>query len=73
MIRFDLAIKTSKKLTTFKNSIHTFTGDNDKEFAKHKLIAKVLNIDFYFKKQYHSWERGTKWAYQTIFSERNVF
>ena len=54
----DLAIKVIEKLTPFKNWIHTITGDNGKEFAEHKVIAEALNIDFYFAKPYHSWERG---------------
>jgi len=38
--------------------IHTITSDNGKEFANHKEIAEQLNIDFFFAKPYHSWERG---------------
>lgn len=38
--------------------IHTITSDNGKEFAEHTKIAEKLNIDFYFAKPYHSWERG---------------
>ncbi len=39
--------------------IHTITVDNGKEFAMHKLIAEELNIDCYFAKPYHSWQRGS--------------
>jgi IS30 family transposase len=35
------------------------TSDNDREFAKHKTIAKALAADFYFARPYASWERGT--------------
>lgn len=38
--------------------IKTITSDNGKEFANHKQIANSLNIDYYFAKPYHSWERG---------------
>lgn len=38
--------------------LHTITSDNGKEFALHQLIAKELNVDFYFARPYHSWERG---------------
>jgi IS30 family transposase len=38
--------------------IHTITSDNGKEFAQHQNIAENLNIDFFFAKPYHSWERG---------------
>ncbi|MBP6230817.1 MAG: IS30 family transposase [Paludibacteraceae bacterium] len=29
-----------------------------KGFAEHKTIAKALDIDFFFARPYHSWERG---------------
>ena len=38
--------------------IHTITSDNGKEFTNHKEIAEGLNIDYFFAKPYHSWERG---------------
>ena len=41
-----------------KNLIHTITGDNGKEFADHHTISKELELDFYFARPYHSWERG---------------
>jgi len=34
------------------------TSDNGKEFANHIEIAEELNIDYFFTKPYHSWERG---------------
>ena len=35
------------------------TADNGKEFANHQFVAKQLNVDHYFAKPYHSWERGS--------------
>ena len=29
-----------------------------KEFAAHQVIAEKLQINFYFARPYHSWERG---------------
>jgi len=49
---------TVSLLEEIKNFIKTITGDNGKEFALHKKIAKKLDINFYFAKPYHSWERG---------------
>jgi len=34
---------------------HTITGDNGKEFAEHKRIAKELDIDFFFAHPYSAW------------------
>ncbi|MGH6555513.1 IS30 family transposase [Bacteroides hominis] len=45
-------------LRKVKNLIHTITADNGKEFAKHEDISQKLDINFYFCKPYHSWERG---------------
>ena len=39
--------------------LNTMTADNGKEFAYHKKVAEELNIDHYFAKPYHSWERGS--------------
>lgn len=50
--------KTVELLADWKPLIQTITSDNGKEFANHKNIATTLNIDFYFAKPYHSWERG---------------
>ncbi len=38
---------------------HSITFDNGKEFSKHMLISKVLNIDIFFADTYSSWQRGT--------------
>jgi len=54
----ELAIETVNVLKKINNLIHTITGDNGKEFAKHEIIAEQLNIDFFFAHPYHSWERG---------------
>ena len=45
-------------LEELKPMIHTITSDNGKEFALHQEIASSLDIDFYFAKPYHSWQRG---------------
>ena len=47
-----------EKMTPFKELLHTMTADNGKEFALHQQISKDLDIDFFFAKPYHSWERG---------------
>lgn len=39
--------------------LKTMTADNGKEFAYHKKVAQELNIDHYFAKPYHSWQRGS--------------
>lgn len=54
----ELAEKVVEILSPQAHWIHTITGDNGKEFAEHKKIAENINIDFYFAKPYHSWERG---------------
>lgn len=54
----ELAAKAIEKLAPCIQWIHTITADNGKEFAEHQTIAEGLNIDFFFAKPYHSWERG---------------
>ncbi len=49
---------TISLLEQWKPFIQTITSDNGKEFANHKNIAEDLEIDFYFAKPYHSWQRG---------------
>lgn len=39
--------------------LQTMTADNGKEFAHHQFVAEQLNIDHYFAKPYHSWQRGS--------------
>ncbi len=53
-----LAKKTRQALRKVKHIIRTITADNGKEFAKHEEISQKLEINFYFCKPYHSWERG---------------
>jgi transposase, IS30 family len=50
--------KTIELLKDWKPIIKTITSDNGKEFANHRFIAEDLDIDYYFAKPYHSWERG---------------
>ena len=45
-------------LEEWQPMLHTITSDNGKEFALHQEIASSLDIDFYFAKPYHSWQRG---------------
>lgn len=54
----ELAQKTIEVLNPYKNLTNTVTADNGKEFAEHKVISTGLNVNFYFAKPYHSWERG---------------
>ena len=54
----ELAKKAMEVLSPYKKLMHTITGDNGKEFAEHKAISKGLDVDFYFARPYHSWERG---------------
>jgi len=54
----ELAIKVAETLRGNAHWIHTITADNGKEFAEHEKIAKAIDIDFFFAKPYHSWERG---------------
>ena len=54
----ELAEMTDLALSDWKPYLHTITADNGKEFSEHEQIAKELEIDFYFAKPYHSWERG---------------
>jgi len=37
----------------------TITADNGKEFAWHQQLKNALDVDVYFARPYHSWERGT--------------
>ena len=53
-----LAKMTIDTLQPYKDMIHTITADNGKEFARHKEIAKELDVQFFFARPYHSWERG---------------
>jgi IS30 family transposase len=39
--------------------LKTITSDNGKEFAQHQKVSETLQVDYYFAKPYHSWERGS--------------
>ena len=47
-----------EELDEWRPFVKTITADNGKEFAFHEQVANELNIDFYFAKPYHSWQRG---------------
>lgn len=57
------SIQTSKSILKamkpYRNTIKSITYDNGKEFSKHEIINKELNIQSYFCKPYHSWGKGT--------------
>jgi IS30 family transposase len=53
-----LAMATIELLEDMKPFLNTITADNGREFAAHQTISKALEIDFYFARPYHSWERG---------------
>jgi IS30 family transposase len=53
-----LAETVIKAWEPYKDRLHTITADNGKEFAKHKEIADGLDVNVYFARPYHSWERG---------------
>ena len=55
----EVSRKTVERLLNISKQIHTITSDNGKEFADHEYIAKKLDVDFYFAKPHHSWERGS--------------
>lgn len=50
--------ETINMLEEFKPILKTITSDNGKEFSQHQAIATELDIDYYFARPYHSWERG---------------
>jgi len=50
---------TLELLEEWKPMLHTITSDNGKEFSLHQEIASSLDIEFYFAKPYHSWQRGS--------------
>lgn len=58
--------KTVEILTEWRPFLETITSDNGKEFAKHKEISAALEIDYYFAKPYHSWERGANENYNGL-------
>lgn len=44
----------------------TATFDNGKEFAGHRQIARHANLDIYFARPYHAWERGANESYNGL-------
>lgn len=58
--------KTIEILAEFKVFLKTITSDNGKEFTLHQEISKALNIDYFFAKPYHSWERGANENYNGL-------
>lgn len=61
-----LARATINCLKEWKPLLHTITSDNGKEFAFHQMIAKELNIDFFFAEPYASWQRGSNENYNRL-------
>jgi len=55
----EVAAAINEMLEDWMPYIHTITSDNGKEFANHKKVAFINNIDYYFANPYHSWERGS--------------
>ena len=53
-----LAKVVIRLLYPYKNNTFTITSDNGSEFAQHEVIAKKLNLNFFFAHPYSSWERG---------------
>jgi IS30 family transposase len=53
-----LANAAVRKLEPVKEILLTMTSDNGKEFAEHKLVSKLLGVDFYFADPYKSCQRG---------------
>jgi IS30 family transposase len=52
--------KMNERLTNFDASwIKTITFDNGKEFARHREIAKDVNVKTYFTRPYTSQDKGT--------------
>jgi len=45
---------------------HTATFDNGKEFAAHQYVARTSNIDIYFARPYHAWERGSNESFNGL-------
>lgn len=45
-------------LMPYKDTVRSITSDNGPEFARHELMSKKLDADFYFAHPYSSWERG---------------
>lgn len=61
-----LALVAIDCLEDWKPFLKTITSDNGKEFACHQMVAKDLNIDFFFAKPYASWQRGSNENYNRL-------
>lgn len=44
----------------------TTTLDNGKEFAAHRQIARATNVEIYFARPYHAWERGSNESFNGL-------
>ena len=44
-------------LEPFKDRVETTTVHSGKEFARHAEVAAALDLEYYFTRQNHSWER----------------
>jgi len=53
----DIVSKEVSELMS-KESCHTITFDNGKEFSRHKVMSKETGAKIYFAHPYSSWERG---------------
>ena len=53
-----VAMATIEQFRQKSLPVRTITYDNGKEFSDHGEISKALNVNCYFAKPYHSWERG---------------
>lgn len=62
----DVEEKIMDILFPIKDYIYSITSDNGKEFSGHKSISEKLEIDFYFARPYHSWERGCNENYNRL-------
>jgi IS30 family transposase len=45
---------------------HTMTFDNGKEFADHERISECTDLDIYFARPYHAWERGANESFNGL-------
>lgn len=61
-----LALATIDCLEDWRPFLKTITSDNGKEFSCHQMVAKDLNIDFFFAKPYASWQRGSNENYNRL-------
>lgn len=54
----ELAKSTIRLLAPYKDKVHAITSDDGTEFTRHQIIAKKLDVKFFFAHPYSSWERG---------------